>query len=227
MSTSTARTTQAPSATPTPSATPSPSPTATVDPLAGPTVAPAQQLDAGQVGDGVPAQVQGSGDVAVTYLRNGELAVVVTLDCSACTGPTALTAPGRRSAFGSAEGPLTGSYLMDPIRSSDPNQSVWLQAAGSWTLRFESWNDLPVVSGPQSGSGSAVLRIADTATTAQVSWTPAGPGDKFSGRSFGTVSAGPPQLFGDTQAFTEVVDVAMPGALAIATNGTWTVTPIP
>ena len=143
-------------ATPTPSVTPTP--TVTV-PSGRPTAAPAQVVPAGAVADGAPAQVTGVGSAAVTYTRGGEFAVVIVLDCTACAAgalPTVLTGPGRMTPYGEGSGPLAGSYLMDVFEGSAPEQSVWLQAEGPWSIRFESWNDLPGMSGPQSGTGSTV-----------------------------------------------------------------------
>jgi hypothetical protein len=163
----------------------------------------------------------------VTYTRAGEFAVVIVLDCSACAAgaaPTVLTGPGRMTPYDEAPGPLAGSYLMDVFVGSAPEQSVWLQADGPWSIRFESWNDLPSTTGPQSGTGSAVLRMADQGTGAEVTWAPAGPDDVFSGRFFGV---GDQKVFGNDEAFTETVELPMPGIFAIRTDGTWSVTPQP
>jgi len=211
-------------ATPTPSVTPTP--TVTV-PSGRPTAAPAQVVTAGAVADGAPAQVTGVGSAAVTYTRGGEFAVVIVLDCSACAAgavPTVLTGPDRITPYDEGSGPLVGSYLMDVFEGSAPEQSVWLQAEGPWSIRFESWNDLPAMPGPQSGTGSTVVYLSDQGTHAEVTWTPAGPDDDFSGRFFGT---GEQQVFGNDEAFTEVVDLPMPGIFAIRTHGAWTVTPQP
>ena len=54
---------------------------------------------------------------------------------------------------------------------------------------------------------------------------PASADDSFSGRVFTTSDS--PKLFGNTEAFSEVYDVDLPGVMAIQTNGTWTVTPTP
>ena len=113
---------------------------------------------------------------------------------------------------------------MDVFEGSAPEQSVWLQADGPWSIRFESWNDLPAATGPQSGTGSTVVRVSDQGTRAEVSWAPAGPGDVFSGRFFGD---GDQLVFGNDEAFTEVMELPMPGILAIRTRGAWTVTPQP
>ncbi|NUU16142.1 hypothetical protein HP550_02610 [Cellulomonas humilata] len=221
-----AQQTVAPASTP-PAATSeaaAPTPAVTVTPER-PTAAPAQRVDSGAVAEDAPALATGSGSAEVTYTRTGEFAVVIVLDCTACaagTSPTVLTGPGLMSPYDEGPGPLAGSYLMDVFEGSAPEQSVWLQAEGPWSIRFESWNDIPATTGPQSGTGSVVLHLADQGTHAEVTWTPAGPGDGFSGRFFGQ---GDQLVFGNDEAFTEVVDVPMPGILAIRTDGAWTVTP--
>ncbi|WP_456788619.1 hypothetical protein [Cellulomonas sp. P5_C5] len=213
------------SAPPTPTsevATPTPSVTVA---SGRPTAAPAQLVAAGAVVEGAPAQVSGVGSAAVTYTRGGEFAVVIVLDCTACAAgalPTVLTGPDRMTPYDEGAGPLAGSYLMDVFVGSAPEQSVWLQADGPWSIRFQSWNDLPSATGPQSGTGSTVVRVSDQGTHAEVTWTPAGPDDVFSGRFFGN---GDQQLFGNDEAFTEVVELPMPGIFAIRTHGAWTVTP--
>lgn len=211
------------SPTPSPSATPEPTPEAEPEPDPRPTEAPDQSVAAGTVAAGAPAAAEGKGSAEVTFERDGEFAVVVHLDCSACSGATVLTAPERGTPFGEADGALTGDYLMDVFKDSDPEQSVWLAAEGPWSLRIESWNDLAAVSGEQSGEGSTVLALGDTASAIDVTFTPAGPDDSFSGRYFSV--SGDPRMFGDTEAFTDSYDVSLPGVLAITTNGSWTVTP--
>ena len=216
--------TSTPPATTSQAAVPTPSVTVTSE---RPTAAPAQLVTAGGVADGAPAQAAGVGSAEVTYTRGGEFAVVIVLDCTACaagTSPTVLTGPGRMSPYDEAPGPLAGSYLMDVFEGSEPEQSVWLQAEGPWSIRFESCNDIPGTTGPQSGTGSTVLHLVDQGAHAEVTWAPAGPDDDFAGRFFGN---GDQQLFGNDEAFTEVVDLPMPGIFAIRTDGTWTVTPQP
>lgn len=172
---------------------------------------------------GVAAEAKGTGAAEVTFERDGEFAVVVHLDCSGCTDATVLTGPDRMSPFGESDGALTGSYLLDVFEDSAPEQSLWLVADGPWNLRFESWNDLVPVSGEQSGEGSTVLAFGETASGIDVEFTPAGPDDTFSGRYFSV--SGEPQMFGDSEAFTDSYEVSLPGVLAIATNGSWRVTP--
>ena len=208
-----------------PTEDPTEEPTEATDPLADrPTEPPAQAVDAGTVAAGAPATASGTGSAAVTFVRDGEFAVVVHLDCGDCAGTRAFMAPTEVTPYPGTLGEATGSYLMDVFEDSDPQQSIWLETPGDWSLRLESWNDLPPVTGAQQGTGSTVLRLDGTATSAEVSWTPAGPGDSFQGRYFG-VTREASRMFGDSEAFTETFDLVLPGVLAVKTAGAWSVTP--
>ncbi|MBN0041151.1 hypothetical protein JN535_13360 [Cellulosimicrobium cellulans] len=221
----------APSPSPTEDATdvtvePSEDPTdEAADPLADrPSEPPAQAVDAGTVAAGAPAAASGTGSAAVSFVRDGDFAVVVHLDCGECAGTRAFLAPTDVTPYPGTLGEATGSYLMDVFEDSAPQQSIWLETEGDWSVRFESWNDLPPVTGAQSGTGSTVLRLDGTASSAEVSWAPAGPEDSFQGRYFG-VTREASRMFGDTEAFTETFDLVLPGVLAVKTAGTWSVTP--
>lgn len=213
----------------TPTATPSPAPSPTPSDAEEPL--PDQQLHAGVVGDGVPATLGGTGPAVVGFTRQGDIAVVVDLDCSACQGPVEVTQPDRSSPWGEGVAPFRGAYLVDIFKDTAPEQVVVVRAEGSWTVTLQSWNDLAPVTGAQQGTGSTVLFLGDTASGIQVTYTPAGPDDRFSGRAFSAVEVGPtgPEsvLFGDDAAFTETYELAFPGVLAITTDGTWAVTPVP
>jgi hypothetical protein len=111
------------------------------------------------------------------------------------------------------------------FKNDDPSQMLIVDAEGPWTVTLSSWNDLPTVSGPQSGTGPAVMFFSDDVSHVAVDYTPAGPDDSFSGRVFTTSAQ--PQVFGDDKAFSETFDADLPGVMAIQTNGTWTVTPTP
>ncbi|WP_213281195.1 hypothetical protein [Cellulomonas hominis] len=220
--------------TPTPAHTPAPTPSPTPTPTPTPTGAalPTVRLDAGAVADGAAAAVSGEGPALVSVRREGELGVVAHLDCSACTGEVVVTAEGRGDPWGAGTAPLSGSYLVDVFRDSEPKQTLVVQAQGPWTMRLESWNDLPPVTGVQQGSGSTVLLVGDTASAVRVDYTPAGPGDDLLARVFSAVEVedtwSPASLlFGDDVAFSETADVPMPGIVALSTNGSWTVTPVP
>ena len=208
-----------------PTEDPTEEPTEATDPLADrPTEPPAQAVDAGTVAAGAPATASGTGSAAVTFVRDGEFAVVVHLDCGDCAQTRAFMAPTEVTPYPGTLGEATGSYLMDVFEDSDPQQSIWLETPGDWSVRLESWNDLPPVTGAQQGTGSTVLRLDGTATSAEVSWTPAGPGDSFQGRYFG-VTREASRMFGDSEAFTETFDLVLPGVLAVKTAGAWSVTP--
>jgi hypothetical protein len=182
-------------------------------------------LDAGAVAEGTSASVSGTGPADVAFQRQGEFAVVLGLDCSACSGTAVVTAAGRMSPFGEAQAPMTGSFLTGVFRQDPVDQQVIVRAEGDWTLTLQSWNDLATVSGAQSGTGPAVLFFSDDVPRVSVDYAPSGPDDSFSGRVFTTSDR--PQLFGDTGAFSEVFDADLPGVMAIQTDGSWTVTPTP
>ena len=210
----------APSASPTP--TPAPTPAAPERPL----------LNAGAVAEGSPATVSGEGPARIAVVRDGDFGVVAQLDCAGCTGDVVLTSDGRGSPWGAGPAPLTGTYLVDVLEGTEAKQGFLLDAAGPWTLTFSSWNELPVLTGPQQGSGSAVLLLGDTASGARIDYTPAGPGDLLLARVVSAVdvdpATGPASLvLGGDEALSETADVALPGVVALSTNGTWTVTPLP
>jgi hypothetical protein len=213
-------------AAPAPSATPTPTPTPTEEPP------PEQRLDAGTVAEGAPTSVSGTGGAVVSLVRSGEFGVVAHLDCSACTGHVVISAEDRMSAWGEGPAPLTGSYLVDVFKESDPQQEVVVRAEGPWTLRFESWNDLPAVSGVQQGTGATVLLVGDAASAVQLDYAPVDADDSMVARVFSAVDLteqGSPDtlLLGDDVAFSERVDVRMPGVVVLGTRGSWTVTPLP
>ncbi|NHT18839.1 hypothetical protein [Cellulomonas sp. IC4_254] len=219
---------QAPSSSaPAPSATPTAAPTPT------PTAEPERPLlNAGTVAEGAPAAVSGEGPARIAVVRDGDFGVVARLDCAACTGDVVLTSDGRMSPWGAGPGPLTGSYLVDVLEGTDAKQGFLLDAAGPWTLTFSSWNELPVLSGPQQGTGAAVLLLGDTASGARIDYTPAGEGDSLLARVVSAVdvdpATGPASLvLGGDEPLSETADVALPGVVALSTNGTWTVTPLP
>lgn len=183
----------------------------------------AQTVDAGVVAEGTSATASSDGPSNVSYSRQGEFAVVITLDCSQCTGTATVTSPGRMSPLGEATAPMSGSYLRDVFVNDPVDQTLIVDATGPWSITLSSWNDLPLVSGPQSGTGPAVLFFSDDVPKVAVDYSPASPDDSFQGRVFTT--SDDPQLFGDSAAFSEVFDADLPGVLSIQTNGTWTVTP--
>jgi hypothetical protein len=209
-----------PTRTPTPSPTPTPTPTTpSVAELTGVT------LDAGDVGEGAPATVSGTGPSDVAFRVRGDFAVVMDLDCSRCTGTATVTAPGRMSPFGEATAPLRASFLTGVMQSDPQQQMLIVQADGPWSMTLRSWNDLVTVSGRQSGTGPAVLFFSDDVSHVQVDYTPADADDRFAARVFTTSDH--TKLFGDTEAFSDTFEADLPGVVAISTNGSWSVTPTP
>jgi len=202
-------------------------------PSATPTAAPERPLlNAGTVAEGAPATVSGEGPARIAVVRDGDFGVVARLDCAACTGDVVLTSDGRMSPWGAGTAPLTGTYLVDLLEGTDAKQGFLLDAAGPWTLTFSSWNELPVLTGPQQGSGAAVLLLGDTASGARIDYTPAGADDSLLARVVSAVdvdpATGPASLvLGGDEALSETADVALPGVVALSTNGSWTVTPLP
>ncbi|MCJ1698716.1 hypothetical protein MT356_03205 [Rathayibacter festucae] len=182
-------------------------------------------VGAGGVADGTSASVSAAGTVDVSYQRQGDFAVVVALDCSACSGTVTVSAPGRSTPVGEAAAGTQSSWLLETVATDPVDQSLLVRTAGHWTLTLQSWNDLPEVSGEQSGSGSAVLAFSDDVDSLDVAYGPASSEDSLSGRVLGT--AGTRQTFGDTTAFARVVDATLPGVVAIRTDGAWTLTPTP
>lgn len=209
-------------ASPRPTATPTPTPTATTPPVA---ELVGVTLDAGDVGEGAPATVSGTGPSDVAFHVRGDFAVVMDLDCSRCTGTATVTAPGRMTPFGEATAPLRASFLTGVMQADPAEQMLIVQADGPWSMTMRSWNDLTTVSGPQSGTGPAVLFFSDDVAHVQVDYTPADGDDRFAARVFTTSDR--TRLFGDTEAFSDTFDADLPGVVAISTNGSWSVRPTP
>lgn len=210
-------------AAPSETATPTPTPTLeTPTPIPTPTAA-APSLTAGTVANGKSQTVKGTGSAVVGYTRKGEIAVVVGIDCSSCTGLVNVTSPERMSPLGEATAPMEGSYLVDVSTDSTDDPSIVVTAEGDWTLTLTSWNDLDQVSGKQSGTGSTVLYFSDTASKVTVTYEPLDTTDSFGARIF--TESDTPFVFGNDEAFTETEDTDLPGVIAISTNGSWSITP--
>lgn len=199
-------------------------PTEAVDGTDGPGV-PGQRLEAGSVADGAPVTLTGDGPALIAFTRTGDAGVVAHLDCSACTGPVVVTAENRDTPWGRGEAPLSGSYLVDALEDPDPARGLVIEAEGAWSVRLESWNDLPEMRGPQHGTGAAVLRIGDAAPSIEIGFTPAGPGDELLARGVSDADVTAPLVFGADTAVVQSYELAMPGIVALSTAGSWTVSP--
>lgn len=217
------------------SAAESPEPTATVGGLMPEVTAatlPEQQLDAGTVATGAPVTLFGEGPAVVDFVRGGDFGVVARLDCSTCSGRVQVRDPVEQSVWGSGEAPLTGSYLVDLHADAEAERSVVLDAEGPWSVELVSWEDLPVVTGPQQGTGATVLRLGDEARGVQLGFTPAGPDDELVGRAVQDSDLASPDAagvlsFGSESAVEQApVQLALPGLVALSTAGSWTLTPV-
>jgi hypothetical protein len=113
---------------------------------------------------------------------------------------------------------------MDPLKDTSDRQTVWIETKGPWTVRVSSWNTLEPRRGKQTGTGPAVIWLADEATRTTFAWKPAGDDDQLVARYF-QAGKDKPYLFGDDHAFTEKLKITTPGVLSVQTNGRWTVTP--
>jgi len=202
-------------------------PTSDAPPVdARPTAAPGPRIEAGIVADGSPVETGGSGPAEVTFGREGDIAVVAHVDCTGCTGAAVLTGPGRSSPWGEGFAGQDVAYLFEILEDSADKQALWLAVEGEWSLRLESWNDLPRLTGEQSGTGPSVLFLADRAPAVHITYKPADDDDQLSARYAGTTE-GTALFFGDTEPMDETVDLTLPGVLSINTRGSWTVTPLP
>ncbi|WP_157519427.1 hypothetical protein [Modestobacter sp. Leaf380] len=211
-------------ATSAPPSTPVPTPSPTAAPAPATPTAPAQRLDAGPVADGAAATVSGTGPATVTY-GVGAFALVTALDCTACTADGVLTEPGRSTPLVGGVAPWSGQGLTNVTDDGTVAGELWVLAQGPWTLTLSSWNDLPPTHGPQTVTGSAVIRLADAAPVFRFDWAPAAPGDELWARAYSNPAPEEMRVFGNTEAYSTVVETPMPGVLAVRTSGTWTVTP--
>jgi hypothetical protein len=188
---------------------------------------PAKTLDAGTVSDARAATASGSGDTAVGYTVQGDLAAVVTVDCSACTGPVSITGEKRASPFGTVSKGGSDSYLMSPMKSTDADQQVWVQADGPWKLTISSWNTVPREKGTVRGKGSRVFWVDGNHTSAVLEWKRSRPGDKVQARYF-RAGVNQPLIFGsDDPTYRERQEITTPGVLSVQTEGEWTFRPQP
>ena len=139
-------------------ATPTPSVTVT---SGRPTAAPAQVVTAGAVAVGAPAQVAGVGNAAVTYTRGGEFAVVGP------RWPRARPACRRRCSRVRAGGPRTarvparslGRTSWTCSRAATPSSRCGCRARRTLVDPVRELERPPGTTGPQSGTGSTVLRM--------------------------------------------------------------------
>lgn len=186
-------------------------------------------IDAGTVADGEPNTVSGSGSAIITIEAEGGIATVAEVDCTSCTGGLLLTSTDRQQPWGQLEAPTSASYLLGLLEGDDELDLV-IVAEGDWTVTFLSWNDLEPVTGEQSGTGSTVFWLAEDAPGFEFSYTPEASGESVQVRAISAVETtdqGPAaELFGDSEAFTESIELQLPAVVSIMTDtGSWTLTP--
>jgi hypothetical protein len=179
---------------------------------------------------GAPVTVTGEGPAVLDFVRGGTFGVVARVDCTTCSGPVALT-DTLGGALGAGDPPLSGSYLVDRLDEDETQRSVVLDAEGPWSVELLAWDDLPVVTGSQQGVGAAVLRIGDTASSAQLAYTPADAEDTLSARGvpeadLATVGTPGAIAFGADSAVEQSMTVPLPGVVVLSTEGAWTLTPL-
>jgi hypothetical protein len=168
----------------------------------------------------------GEGSAVVSWDAADDFSVVVSLDCSGCTGRVVLMADRKGTPLAQGDAPYQATVL-PPSEVSAAN-SVLLDATGSWAMTLLDWNYLPVVSGPQSGTGSSVIYLNTPATHASIDVRDVAHGEAIWLRSYPDKSTN-----GDSRAQiwyapgTQVVEADLPGVIAIVTTGTWTITPQP
>jgi hypothetical protein len=211
---------------------PTPTPTSALSaPLAPtPVELPAQRLDAGTVTAGAPITVAGEGPAVLDFVRGGAFGVVARVDCTTCSGPVALT-DTLGGSLGTGDTPLTGTYLVDRLDEDDTRRSVVLDTEGPWSVELLAWDDLPVVTGPQQGSGATVIRIGDVARSVQLAYTPADAEDTLSARGvpevdLATVGTPGAVAFGADSAVDQAMTITLPGVVALSTEGAWSLTPL-
>lgn len=194
-------------------------------PAAGALDLPAPDLDLGTVGTGAPVTARESGSASVGFDAPEDVALIATLDCSACTGDIALTSPDRGSAWGTGTAPLTATYLVDLTGPAVPDR-VDVAAEGDWTLTLSSSEDLTAVTGDQTGTGPVVLRLTEGGSHVRVTYTPAATGDELVLRVVSEAD-GTATTSGADTAIDQVMPITTPALIALDTDGSWSVQPQP
>lgn len=187
--------------------------------------APENRIDAGTVANGSTAVASGTGSADVSYVIDGEIAVVVDVDCGACAN-TRVVSP-TAGPFGSLSeiGNVSGSYLLSVFEETEQSQSIWIETEGDWSMTLTSWNDLSATTLPQSGTGPAVLWLDGAPTVATFDWQAASDDDSVQFRYFAVNQDD--VVFGaaDQPEYSTVEEISLPGVLAVTTEGTWSITP--
>jgi len=178
---------------------------------------PDQELQLGAVLAGAPAQVTATGPAVVDLTTpSGDPAVVAALDCSACSGPVAVSSVATGSRWVDGAAPLTGQYLVDLSRGDDPGLLV--EAEGEWSLRVLAAEDVPPSAGVQQGTGPAVVRLTDTG--AQL-WVLADA--ELTARAVALTGDRRSMSFGADGGVEQTLELAGPVLVGLDTTGRWSV----
>lgn len=213
-------TTASPTPTPSPTPVPSPFPTAT---------APTARLDAGTVGETDPVTVEGTGPSRVEVTRDGDFALVVSVDCPECIRPVTVTGPDQTEPLLSGPAPYRGAALFAVNEPDADEQELWVFADAEWHLGIESWNDIQPTFGELEGSGSAVALVGDEVDGFDV-WCDPPPGESCTISAYSgveTTATGAPvsRVITGRIEITDEVSLPLPGVVNVITNGEWRITP--
>lgn len=195
-----------------------------------PLVTPTKNVSAGTVAPGASATANAKKSAVVKYKQSDSFAVVADFECKKCKGDVSIRQRGSDHPLGSGKDSLSGRYLLDVEEGSDKEQSLIVDADGSWDLKLFSWNDLAVESGKQEGKGSNVLYIGDDASKVKVSYKPPKKGGEIDVNIISAVQEddGVPKTVtvSGTKKLSETKKIKLPGIIEIKGKGSWTVDPI-
>lgn len=195
-----------------------------------PLVTPTKNVSAGTVAPGASANASAKKSAVVKYKQSDSFAVVADFKCKKCKGDVSIRQRGSDDPLDSGKDSLSGRYLLDVEEGSDKEQSLIVDADGSWDLKLFSWNDLAVESGKQEGKGSNVLYIGDDASKVKVSYKPPKKGGEIDLNIISAVQedGGAPKTatVSGTKKLSETKKIKLPGIVEIKGKGSWTVDPI-
>lgn len=195
-----------------------------------PLVTPTKNVSAGTVVPGASANASAKKSAVVKYKQSDSFAVVADFKCKKCKGDVSIRQRGSDDPLDSGKDSLSGRYLLDVEEGSDKEQSLIVDADGSWDLKLFSWNDLAVKSGKQEGKGSTVLYIGDDASKVKVSYKPPKKGGEIDLNIISAVQedGGAPKTatVSGTKKLSETKKIKLPGIVEIKGKGSWTVDPI-
>lgn len=176
---------------------------------------PDQELDLGSVQPGAPAAVTATGPAVLDLTAPTDArALVVDLDCSACSGQVAVRSVATDSTWGRGESPVTGQYLVDLGADADPR--LLIEAEGDWSVRVLAADDIPAASGRSDGTGPVVLRFTEPGRHL---WMTADA--EVTARAVPLSGAEQSRSFGADGGVEQTVELAGPVLVGLDTVGAW------